>query len=278
MSLPAAPAIRYGDHPDQVANLHLPAIGGGAWPCVVLIHGGFWRERWDRTLMTALARDLAARGLAAWNIEYRRVGQPGGGWPGTLADVAAAVDHLATLEEIDAARVATCGHSAGGQLALWAAGRRLLPPGAVGAAPRIVPRAAVSQAGVADLEAGAVAGLGAGAVQELLGGEPAELRERYAVASPAALLPLGVPQLLVHGDADDIVPPAQSENYADIATAAGDDVTVRVLAGVDHFAVVEPGAPAWRLAADWLGVQLTNDLQSDSNSAISQTCDIARRA
>ena len=89
---PAAPCVPYGPHPDQVANLHLPAAEGGPWPVVVLVHGGFWRSRWDRTLMTALADDLARHGFAAWNVEYRRVGQEGGGWPGTLDDVAAAVD------------------------------------------------------------------------------------------------------------------------------------------------------------------------------------------
>ena len=95
---PPAPCVAYGDHSDQVANLHLPSREGGPWPCVVLVHGGFWRSGWDRTLMTPLAHDLARRGIAAWNIEYRRVGQEGGGWPGTFEDVAAAVDHLAELE------------------------------------------------------------------------------------------------------------------------------------------------------------------------------------
>ena len=119
--LPPAPCIAYGDHPDQVANLHLPAQEGRPWPCVALLHGGFWRTGWDRTLMTALAADLAGRGIAAWNVEYRRVGEEGGGWPGTFADVAAAIDRLAEVEEVDPRRVATCGHSAGGHLALWLA-------------------------------------------------------------------------------------------------------------------------------------------------------------
>ena len=156
--------------------------------------------------MTPLARDLAARGIAAWNIEYRRVGQEGGGWPGTLEDVAAAADAVVGLEGVDASRVATVGHSAGGHLALWLAARHRLPEGAPGAGPRLRPLGAVSQAGVSDLVAGARAGLGGGACQALLGGEPDDVPERYAVASPAALLPLGVPQLLVHGARDDLVP------------------------------------------------------------------------
>ena len=163
--LPPAPAIAYGDHPDQVANLHLPATDGEPWPCVVLLHGGFWRARWDRTLMTPLAIDLAARGIAAWNVEYRRVGQDGGGWPGTLNDAAAAIDHLTTVHEVDAHRVVSCGHSAGGHLALWLAARRRLTAGAPGAQPSVRPVAAVSLAGVCDLERAWRDRLGDGAVE-----------------------------------------------------------------------------------------------------------------
>ena len=168
-TVPPAPCIAYGEHPDQVANLHLPAREGGPWPCVVLLHGGFWRTGWDRTLMTPLAFDLAARGIAAWNVEYRRVGQEGGGWPGTLEDVAAAVDRLADVDEVDAARVVTCGHSAGGHLALWLAARPRIPGGMPGADPRVTPVAAVAQAGVCDLERARRDDLGGGAVEGLLG-------------------------------------------------------------------------------------------------------------
>ncbi len=235
--------MRYGAHPDQVANLQLPAGDGGPWACVVLLHGGFWRDRWDRTLMTPLARDLAGRGLAAWNVEYRRVGQDGGGWPGTLDDIGAALDALADQEGVDASRVAAVGHSAGGHLALWLASRRDAP---------VRLRAAVALAGVCDLVSAAHARLGDGAVQAFLGGEPAAAPERYAAASPAALLPLGVPQLLVHGDADEIVPPSQSRSYADAALAAGDAVELVVLEGADHFDVVDPGHAAWGLTAERL--------------------------
>jgi acetyl esterase/lipase len=243
--VPPARQIAYGDHPDQVGNLHLPP-GDGPWPAVVLVHGGFWRRGWDRTLMTPLARDLAARGLAAWNIEFRRVGQQGGGWPGTLDDAAAALDHVAALEEIDATRVVTAGHSAGGHLALWLAGRRLVGP--VGA---------VSLAGVADLVQGAVANLGNGACQALLGGGPDDVPERYAAASPAALLPLGVPQLLVHGGRDDIVPPSQSRGYVEAARAAGDEADLVELPDADHFDVIEPGHAAWGVAVEWIARRLT---------------------
>ena len=238
--LPAAPCVPYGKHPDQVANLHLPARDGGPWPCVVLLHGGFWRARWDRTLMTPLAFDLARRGIAAWNLEYGRVGQEGGGWPGTFEDVAAGVDHLTGVEEVDSSRVVTCGHSAGGHLALWLAGRHRLPRGAPGADPRVRPVAAVAQAAVSDLDLAYRDDLGAGAVEGLLG-SPGDHPERYAIASPAALVPLDVAQLLVHGSDDDVVPVAQSRDHA-----ARDPLAELVeLDGADHFDVIEVEHPAW---------------------------------
>ncbi len=240
---PLAPAVRYGDHPEQVANLHLPAEEGGPWPAVVLLHGGFWRERWDRTLMTPLARDLARRGLVAWNVEYRRVGQAGGGWPGTLEDVAAALDALADVAEVDPARVVAVGHSAGGQLALWLGARR-------GGAVRL--RGAVSLAGVCDLVRGDADRLGDGAVRGFLGASVAEEPDRYAAASPAALLPLGVPQLLVHGGRDDVVPPSQSRDYAAAALAAGDDVELIELPEAGHEDVIDPAGPAWAAVRAWL--------------------------
>ena len=165
--------------------------------------------------MTALAADLARRGVAAWNVEYRRVGQDGGGWPGTFEDVAAAVDRLAEVDEVDAARVATCGHSAGGHLALWLAARHRLPDEAPGAEPRVRPVAAIAQAAVCDLERAWRDDLGGGAVAGLLGSFE-DVPDRYAAASPAALAPIGVAQLLVHGSADDIVPVSQSRDYADL--------------------------------------------------------------
>lgn len=232
--IPPAPVMRYDAHPDQVANLHLPA-GDPPFPAVALLHGGFWRERWDRTLMTPLASDLAARGFAAWNVEYRRVGQEGGGWPGTLDDVAAALDHLASISEVDTGRVAVVGHSAGGQLALWAATR------AHGLRPSYV----VALAGVCDLDRALE--LGDGAVRDFLGGSPEEVPERYAEASPRSRVPLGVGQLLVHGSDDDVVPARLSEEYAAAARLAGDDVELLVVPEADHFDVIAPTHGAWQL-------------------------------
>lgn len=247
-----APAIAYGAHPDQVANLHLPAGDGGPYPAVVVLHGGFWRERWDRTTTTPIARDLAARGFAAWNLEYRRPGPPGHEWPATLLDVAAGIDALADVDAVDVDRVVAVGHSAGGQLALWAAARPRLPAGAPGAGPSVRLRAAISLAGVVDLRAGAESGLGDRACSAFLGGEPAEVPERYAVSSPAALAPLGVPQLLVHGPADDVVPPGQSRDYLAVARAAGDDVELVEPPGAGHFDVIEPADAAWLAVVEHL--------------------------
>jgi acetyl esterase/lipase len=240
---PPAPVVRYGEHPDQVANLHLPARGGGPWPCVALVHGGFWRAGWDRTLMTPLAADLAGRGYAAWNIEYRRVGQEGGAWPGTFEDVGNAVDALGGVPEVDAGRVVAVGHSAGGHLALWLAAR---------SAPLVRMRAAVSQAGVCDLARAHRDGLGDGAIAALLGGTPEEVPDRYGAASPAELIPLGAAQLLVHGGRDDVVPVTQSRSYAEAARAAGDDAELVELADADHFDVIDPRHEAWRIVIEAL--------------------------
>jgi acetyl esterase/lipase len=202
----------YGPGADRFGELWRPA-GDGPWPVVVLLHGGFWRAQRTLELMRPLAADLAGRGFAAWNLEYRRVGQPGGGWPGTCEDVAAGLDHLARLagrEPLDLDRLIVAGHSAGGHLALWSATRPGLPAGAPGAGPLVAPRLVVSLAGVCDLHAGAAGGIGEGAVAEFLGATPDQAPERYRLASPLARLPLGVAQLLIHGDADPRVPVEQS--------------------------------------------------------------------
>jgi dipeptidyl aminopeptidase/acylaminoacyl peptidase len=242
--------MHYGAHRSQVGDLWLPEAESTDLPLVVLIHGGFWRSQFTKTLMSRLARAVVARGWAAWNIEYRRVGPlgGGGGWPQTFADVADAVDHVASFPAIDTGRVVTCGHSAGGTLALWAAGRHGHPAGAAGAAGPAVKvrlRGAVSLAGVVDLAAADAAGLGGDAVARLLGGGRAQVVERYQSASPAALVPLGVPQVLIHGLLDTVVPASMSEHYAQEARAAGDDARYVALEGVDHRAVIDPRSVAW---------------------------------
>jgi len=247
---PAAGArIPYGDDPQQVGDLRLP-VGSGPHPVVVAIHGGFWRATFDLAYMGHLCEALRAAGVATWNVEYRRVGQPGGAWPGTFRDVARAADHLRALESaynLDLARVVTLGHSAGGHLALWLTARPRISAGDPLYTPSPLPaRAAVSLAGVADLREAWRRGLGEGAIAELMGGAPDDYPARYATASPAALLPLGVAQALVHGTADDRVPYDISRDYHARAVALGDDARLVPLPGADHFDPVNPHSPAWR--------------------------------
>jgi len=235
--------IPYAPGPHRFGELTLPA--GPARGVVVVIHGGFWRHAYDLSLGRPLAADLAAVGLAAWNVEYRRVGG-GGGWPATFDDVAAAVDalvgpvHEATGGVLPLDRTVALGHSAGGQLAAWLAARPGLPPDAPGAHPRVTLCGAVSQAGVLDLVDAAERGVGQGAVVDLLGGTPDAVPDRYTLASPIARVPIGVPVLGVHGTADDRVPVRQTERFA---AASGDRWTR--LPGVDHFAVIDPTTAAW---------------------------------
>lgn len=216
-------ALRYGPHPDQIVD-----VRGAEDPraTIVVFHGGFWRAAYGADLMAALCEDLAARGYAAWNVEYRRVGT-GGGWPETFDDVEAATK----AAHAPGVPVVTLGHSAGGQLALWAG---------AGCDAAL----AVSQAGVADLHEAWRRGLSARAAGELLGGSPDEVPERYAAASPACLLPLGVRQLIVHGRRDDTVPPEMSRSYARLAKDAGDDVELLEL-DEGHFECLDPASESW---------------------------------
>ena len=220
----------------------------------MLIHGGFWRARYKLRLADRLAADLAGRGFAVWNLEYRRLGwRSGGGWPQTFEDLAAGIDELGRLEEpLDLARVYAIGHSAGGHLALWAAARRDLPAGAPGAEPRIRLAGAVAQAGVTDLREAARLGLSNGVVRRLVGGPPGKLPGRYDAASPVELIPTGVPSLLVHGEADDVVPVALSRAYAERAAAAGDPCELVTLPGVGHMEHLDPASAAWPPVVDWL--------------------------
>ncbi|MHA7282571.1 alpha/beta hydrolase [Arthrobacter sp. TMS2-4] len=243
---------RYGDDPSQYADLYLPGPGTAVRGVVVIIHGGYWRSTYGAELGIPLARDLAPRGYACWNLEYRRAGN-GGGWPATFDDVAAGIDHLAVAageHGLDLGPTAALGHSAGGHLAVWAAGRSSLPPGAPGAGTPVVPLAAVvSQAGVLDLAQARTLGLSDNAVENLLGapGDP----ERYELADPMTAIPLAVPVYAVHGTEDTTVPPSQSEAYVAAATAAGATAELVTVPG-DHFAVITPGSEAWEAVLDRL--------------------------
>lgn len=239
----------YGTENSQFGDLYLPT-SAGPYPVVILLHGGFWRASYGLKLMHTLACDLALRGIAAWNVEYRRVGNAGGGWPGTLQDVAHAADflcHIASDAALNLNRVITVGHSAGGQLALWLATRARLPHQSqlsVSKTPlRLV--GAISLAGASDLKLVWYHDLGQGAASAFLGGSPGTFPERYSLASPAALLPLGIPQVLVHGARDSLVPLMISQYYARQAALAGDPVKLVELSDADHFTLIDSTTTAW---------------------------------
>ncbi len=260
LTRPARPpdyVLRYGPDPEHVADLRLPGAAGRAtgsgpasWPLVIFLHGGFWRAAYDRAHAGPLAAALCAEGFAVCAAEYRRVGQRGGGWPGTFDDVAAAVGTLpgiaaAADRQIDARRLVLAGHSAGGHLALWAASRHRLPPGSPWQAPPSPARAVIGLAAVCELAACQRQDLGAGAAVALMGGSAAEHPDRYAAADPAGLLPVGIPLRLVHGSADDRVPVQMSLDYARQASATGDRAECDILSGAGHFEVIDPLSGAW---------------------------------
>lgn len=243
----------YGSDPSQLGELFLPS-GRRSFSVCVVVHGGYWRAQHDRSLMTDLCLDLAAHGVAAWNVEYRRVGV-GGGWPETFLDVAAAVDLLATLAApLDLGRVSTVGHSAGGHLAFWAAARPTLPHGAPGADPAVRIGGAVSEAGVLDLALAAQIRPSAEPTRALLGPPEAD-PSRYELSSPRARVPLGIPQLLLHGDRDETVSIRIATSYAAAARDAGDPCELRVLSGVGHFEHIDARSYVWHMARDWLVAQ-----------------------
>lgn len=236
--------LRYGAALDQVGDLRMPVAPVDRVPLVILLHGGFWREAYRRDVMAPLAVDLARRGVATWNVEYRRVGGSGGGCPRTFDDVAAAFDFGARLWErhpLEPRAPIVLGHSAGGHLALWCAARQRLPAGSPGARPVASPRLAVAIGAVADLRAARRRGLGRGAVDAFV-----PRADDAAWTDPRALLPLGVEQLIAHGTEDESVPFDLAADYVAAARHAGDRVDWLPLAGVSHMPPIDPASDAWR--------------------------------
>jgi acetyl esterase/lipase len=243
--------VSYGPLADHVADLWLPPDEMAAPAALILfLHGGFWRSAYDRRHTGPFAEAMAADGFAVCSPEYRRVGQPSGGWPGTFDDIRSAVTTLPALlaqaaggrigriGRIDRERVVLAGHSAGGHLALWAAGP-------LGGVPVPAAGAVISLAGVSDLAACYRQGLGSNAARDLLGGSPEDFPDRYAAADPSGAIPIGVPVSLIHGTADDRVPWEQSRDFGDRASAAGDEVSRVLLPGTGHFELIDPLSAAW---------------------------------
>jgi len=242
---PAGERIAYGPAPQQFGELRLPA-GEGKFPVAVLIHGGCWLAAYDYQYFNHLAAALTAQGVATWTIEYRRIGDEGGGWPNTLLDVAKATDHLrriAKTHAIDVSRVVSIGHSAGGHLALWLGARHKLSANSALYLPvPLALKGVVGLAPITDLASYRIGSPGScnASVDQLMGGTPTQVPQRYAEASPRALLPLGVPQWLVQGGKDAIVPLDSVTTYAKTARVAGDFGTVSVDPELGHF---DPAMP-----------------------------------
>lgn len=248
---PAGEKISYGAAPQQFGELRMPE-GKGPFPVAIIIHGGCWLAAYDYVYINPLAAALTAQGIATWTIEYRRLGDEGGGWPNTLLDVAKATDHLRVIAKshaIDTRRVVSMGHSAGGHLALWLGARHKLPKkSALHLKKPLKLKGVVGLAPITDLASYRVGPPDScnASVDQLLGGSDTQQADRYAQASPLALLPLGLPQRLVQGGKDPIVPLAAVSAYAAAASQAGDDAKVIADEALGHF---DPAVPQTALGA-----------------------------
>jgi acetyl esterase/lipase len=251
---PADARIHYGSDPLQFGDLRLPP-GQGPHPVVIFLHGGRFHARYDLEHVGQACLALTSAGVATWNVEYRRLETPGGGWPNTFKDAGLAADFLRDLAPqygLDLDHVVAVGHSAGGCLVLWLAGRHHIARDSELFATSPLPLSGVvALAPVSDLRRVA-RGDGRRHMLDLLGGTPEESPERYAAASPTDLLPTGVPTVLVHGT-EDTLPLDMSQNFRDRARRGGDDVSLLPLEGAGHYELIDPGSEEWpRVAAEVL--------------------------
>ena len=232
---PATPGerIAYGPGEFQFGELRKPR-GAGPHPAAIVIHGGYWRARYDLAHIGHFCEALTREGLATWSLEYRRIGNPGGGFPGTLDDVRAGAAHLAKISGIDMSHLVATGHSAGGHLVLWLAKQNAVPL-----------RGVVPLAAVADLRRAWELKLSNTVVAEFLGGSPNEVPDRYRAASPIEMMPLGVKQRVLHGAKDDVVPIEISRRFVAAAKKSGDDSKLIEVAGAGHFELIDPRSDAW---------------------------------
>lgn len=238
--------IAYGKDEFQFGELRLPKTAG-PHPVAIVIHGGCWMSQYGLGYMGHVSAALAEAGIAAWNIEYRRVGNAGGGWPGTFEDAARAADYLREIAgkySLDLNRVVAVGHSAGGHLALLLAARQRFPNNSpLYSANPLFLRGIVSLAGITDLRK-----TGTACDKEVIqfaGGEANEKAAIYDQASPMRLLPIGVKQKIIQGGADNIIPMAMATEYVEAAKKKKDDVELIALKDADHFQLVDPKSPAW---------------------------------
>jgi acetyl esterase/lipase len=244
----ATERVQYGNASSQIADLWLPS-GNDLHPVVVLIHGGCWRaDLPGLELMAYAAEDLRQHGFAVWNVEYRRLGEPGGGYPGTFEDIANAIDwlrKLANVKRLDLKNVIAVGHSSGGHLALWAAARPRLPRASPLYRDKPLPiKAVVSLGGIGDLamyRAAGPAACGGPRVIDLLDSSASRGPwDVFTDTSPAEMLPIGVPQAIVSGALDPIVPAQFGRAYAAKAAAAGDPVQEITISDASHFELIDP--------------------------------------
>lgn len=241
----------YGSDPSQFADLYLPTQSGdypGDYPVVILLHGGCWLAEYGLSPLGQLCKAFTQEGLAVWSLEYRRLGN-GGGWMTTFEDVANGVEFLRSIKEqyaLDLSRLIAVGHSAGGHLALWLAGRHHLPPDSPLFSTTSLPlQGVVSLAGIPDLAGAGKRNICGSACYDLVGGLPEERPHLYQQASPIALLPLGIPQWHIFGQEDELVPADSIESYLAIARQH-DEVHYDLLPNTGHFEVVVPGTLAWQ--------------------------------
>lgn len=259
--------LHYGTLPFQFGDLWIPPKGfrgvkaDHRWPLIVFLHGGWWSAAYDLSYAGFLCQAMKGQGVGVWSLEYRRVGDAGGGWPGTMHDAALGMDHVVKMAgayPLDTTRVIAAGHSAGGQLAFWLAARHHIPHTSVLAEPQpnLGLKGVVALAGAVDLRAAIDLGgffrfsNGGPAVKALMGGGPKDVPERYSAADPGELQPLGVPQILVQGTNDDQIAPELPAKWANNAKRQGDAVSVEVVPGADHFDVVDPESNAWPVSRD----------------------------
>jgi len=238
--------ISYGKHPEQFGELYLPQ-SSGPYSVIILIHGGCWRAQYGLSQLGSLSKALTTLGFAVWNIEFRRLGN-GGGWPITFEDVSLGADFLRSIAEkysLDLSSVSAMGHSAGGHLALWLAGRYHLPTSSqLFSKTPLKLKSIVSLAGIPDLVEGVNQIICRGACQELLGDLPDKFPERYHQASPHYLLPLNIPQWHLVGEHDPIVPVNYLEPYIETASQQ-DDVHFEIIPDIGHFEMVMPDTISW---------------------------------